>query len=331
MKIGIIYNIAEKVLRGQAQDIESDSEMRLIPEMISTELSALGHSPALIYADWNLVSNCRRADVDLALNIAEGFEKCNAYEHLVPCLLEHGQIPYTGADPTSMLLVRDKAMTKRIIEGLGIKTPKWILASENMGFDISSLQFPLILKPVREEASIGIGYDSVVTNLKICMKRLEYLFQQYGQPVLVEEFIVGREISIGVWGNEALTALAPCEFTFQDANVLRQFRSFEYKWLGGHEQMRNPVDITYAIVDELKRISISAHSALTCRDYSRCDFRLTAQNEIFFLEQNFNPGIGPNSHGLSNTFTRMSEYSGYSYGEMLAQLLSICKQRYKIL
>jgi len=329
MKIGVIYNIAQDVFRGPALDLESDAEMKLIPQLIANELSRLGYDPVMIYADWRLIKNCHVNRIDLALNIAEGFENFNAHEHMVASLLDYGRIRYTGADPTNILLVRDKVLTKRIVEALGVRTPAWQLVRRPVVSNLSHLTFPLILKPVREEASIGIGYDSVVRDHDQLIRKLTILIERYEQPVLIEEYIEGREISVGVWGYESLQALPPCEFIFPEEDPLRKFRSFEYKWLGDSEEMRYPDDISTELIETMGNIAIASHQALNCRDYSRCDFRLTHSGKIFFLEHNFNPGIGPNSHGLSNTFTRVAEYGGYSYGEMLQRILEIAQRRYQ--
>lgn len=329
MTIGIVYNRATRCFRGPQADLMSDAEMGLIPQLVLSELSAHNADAVLIYADWDLLARCRAANITLALNLAEGFGEYNAHEHLVPCVLDYGCIPYTGADATNMLVVRDKLLTKRIMASVAVKTPRWRIIPDCLhADDAAGLPFPLILKPVREEASIGIRYDSVVLDRSHLLARLKDLIDTYRQPVLVEEYIVGREISIGVWGNTSLFALPPCEFIFDDGDELRQFRSFEYKWLQHQEHMLLPLDLEPALLDQMNRIAMNAHTVLGCRDYSRCDFRVARSGEPYFLEHNFNPGIGPNSHGLSNTFTRMAEFAGYSFGAMLMNIIRIASERH---
>jgi len=327
MRIGIIHNLAKKCFIGPSTDLLSDVEMEVVPQLAAEELSRRGHSISLIQADWNLITSCRDANITIALNLAEGFEEYNSHEHLVPCLLEYGRIPYTGADPTNMLLVRDKLLTKHIIQATGVQTPKFHLFSTINVDKPVGLSYPMILKPVREEASIGITYESVVFDDVALKYRVRQLYVTYQQPVLAEEYIVGREISVGVWGNSDPTTLPPCEFLFKQESPFHKFRSFEHKWHGPRESMVLTNDIDQSTICRLNEIAISAHTILGCRDYSRVDFRLSTAGQIYFLEHNFNPGIGPNIHGLCNTFTMMAEYAGISFGDMLEKIIAIACKR----
>jgi D-alanine-D-alanine ligase len=159
-------------------------------------------------------------------------------------------------------------------------------------------------------------------------ERVRELRRHYGRAILAEEFIAGREVSVGVWGNERPEALPPCEFRFEDDDPLRRFRSFEKKWLEGQEVMVPATDLAPAVLDEMSRAAVLAHRQLRCRDYSRADFRVRDDGRVYFLEHNYNPGIGPNTNGLSNTFTRMAEFAGLAFGKMLDELLSIATARH---
>lgn len=329
MRVGIVCNVAQQIVRGDREDLLSDEESKLVPTLIAEEISRMGAQAFLIPADWNLVAECRRHSIDIVLNLAEGFNSTNDFEHLVPSMLDASGIPYTGADAANILLVRDKYFTNLIMNALGVPTPKSFLYSHSLQPLPTNLRFPLILKPVNQEASLGIRYSSVVSDNGELDHRLNELLTSYMQPVLVEEYILGREISIGVWGNDLTETLPPCEFLFIDKEPLRSFRSFESKWMEDQEQMRLPNDLPEEMLQSLDEFTKLAHQALRCRDYSRADYRISPTGEIFFLEHNYNPAIGPNSHGLSNTFTKMAEFAGLSFGEMLSRILDISISRYK--
>lgn len=330
MRIGIVHNVAAQVVAGPPDDLASDTEMAIIPELVGHELRRLGHEPFEIAADWSLAASCRSARLEIVLNLAEGFAGMNAHEHLVPCILDFHGIHYTGADAANMQIVRDKLFTKHILQDYGVRSPlHQLFESATEPLD-RSLRFPLILKPVREEASIGIRFNSVVSSLSELLERAGQLIETYRQPVLAEEFIVGREFSVGILGNSSIDVLPPVEFRFADRDPLRQFRSFEYKWLGEQEAMVQPTDIDAVAVDTMNRYTVTAHRVLRCRDYSRSDFRLAEDGTVYLLEHNFNPGIGPNTHGLSNTLTRMAEFAGIDWPAMLERILSLALKRYDL-
>jgi len=328
MRVAIVYNIAAAVVSGNRDDLASDREMELIPGLVADELTRRGHATCLIPASWDVGRACQAAGVDIALNLAEGFAGTNGHEHLVPSLLDFAEIPYTGADATNMLILRDKAFTKNILKAHGVRAPAHQLFTRPTERRDQGLAFPLILKPIREEASIGIRFSSVVCNDADLTRRLAELLSDYRQPVLSEEFVRGRELSVGVWGNSSPETLPVCEFTFFDTDPLRQFRSFEYKWLGEQEAMSAPTDLSTPVRETLEATAKLAHVIFRCRDYSRADFRLSPEGEVYFLEHNFNPGIGPNSRGLSNTFTKMAEFGGIPFGDMLERLIVMAVSRY---
>lgn len=328
MRVALVYNTASAVISGSEADLASDQEMKLIPELIADELTRRGHAVCCIPADWDVGRACRAARVDIVLNLAEGFAGTNGHEHLVPSLLDFAKIPYTGADAANMLILRDKAFTKEVLRTYGVKMPAHQLFTSPTERRDQSLVFPLIVKPVHEEASIGIRFSSVVTNDADLKRQLAKLLDDYRQPILAEEFVTGRELSVGVCGNGSLETLPLCEFSFVDTDPLRQFRSFEYKWLGAQETMSEPQDLSIPVRETLKATAKLCHATFRCRDYSRADFRLSLRDEVYFLEHNFNPGIGPNSHGLSNTFTKMAEFAGIPFGDMLEKLIAIAIRRY---
>lgn len=270
----------------------------------------------------------RRKNIDLVLNLAEGFGGGNSDEPLVPAMLEALSIPFTGASARNMYFTLDKEKTKVFLHQEGIPVPRWQLFRDETTGLSPDLQFPLIVKPVREEASIGIYEDSVVTSEAEMRRKVSDTLARYNQPALVEQYINGRELSIGVIGNDPdLEVLPPLEFLFEDiTSPLQAFRSYEYKWGGKKEQMVR-ADITQDLHDQLVDYSRAAFIKTECQDYARMDYRIDKEGEPYLLEVNYNPGIGPNTHGLNNTLTMMASFRGLSFEDMVEYIILCSAKR----
>jgi D-alanine-D-alanine ligase len=190
------------------------------------------------------------------------------------------------------------------------------------------LTFPLIVKPIREEASIGIRHDSVVEDLESLQRKAAEVIRLYRQPAIVESFVVGREISVGAIGNDQnLHVFPPLEFLFEETQPLyKQIRSYEYKWGGKKEQMVEAV-LSVRVSKLLAEYTRRMFVATECRDYARMDFRVTKDEKIYLLEVNYNPGIGPNTHGLNNTLTKMASFEGGSFEDLIERIILTAARR----
>lgn len=330
MRILILYNIARALKKGTAIDLLCEQEIEIIVPLVNALLTERGYQVKTLETTLNLWEELkeRRGTFDLVLNMAEAFGGGNADEPFVPAMLEALEIPFTGASAHNMHLTLDKEKTKLVAQGYGIPVPNYQLfrnASEPLRTD---LVFPLIVKPVREEASIGIHTDNVVTNEADLRRKVAEIVGLYRQPAIVEQFIVGREISVGVIGNgDAPHVFPPLEFLFaQASSPLEAIRSYEYKWGGKKEQM-----VRAALLEETaQRISdytTQAFVATECRDYARMDYRVTDQGDIYLLEVNYNPGIGPNTHGLNNTFTMMASFEGHGFEDLVEWIVKTATLR----
>jgi len=327
MRIVVAYNRPTEVVTGRPEHLETDHQLAYDTRVAAETLAAAGHAVQRIEADWDLLRACQAARPDMIFNLVEGFAGTNAHEHIAPCLFDLAGLPYTGADPVNLLMIRDKVYTKDILRAHGFPmAPHRLLTRIDDGVD--ELRFPLILKPVREEGSLGIAFDSVVRSQADLRERLRNLFAIFRQPILAEEFIVGREFAAGVLGNATLRPLTSVEFKFPETDPLREFRSYEYKWHKGPETMVPAADIDDEILAALQSMAAKAHTILRCRDYSRADFRVAADGSIYFLEHNSNPGVGPNSRDFGNTFTTMAEFSGIDYGTLLQAIVDVALERY---
>jgi len=222
----------------------------------------------------------------------------------------------------------DKEKTKIVLASYGVPSAQHQLFRTSDEKLRENLNFPIIVKPVREEASIGIYHDSVVSDELSLMRKVSESLERYNQPAMAEEFILGREISVGIVGNQPdLHAFPPLEFLFEGASSdLEKIRSYEYKWGGKKEQMVR-AELPREIVAKLIQYSKTAFVATDCRDYARMDYRIDSNGNIYLLEVNYNPGIGPNTHGLNNTLTKMASFEGYSFEDLVERIILLAVKR----
>ncbi|MCX6578964.1 MAG: D-alanine--D-alanine ligase [Candidatus Aminicenantes bacterium] len=331
MKILILYNLAKVVKKGTVNDLVCEKEIEIIVPLVADLLSRRGHQVNSLETDIDVWEKLKRlkCKIDLVLNLAEGFGSGNTNETAVPAILEALEIPFTGASACNMHFALDKEKTNLVLASYGVPVARHLLARHCSDLDSFSLSFPVIAKPVREDASIGITYDSVVANKEALNRRVKEMLVLYQQPVLVEEFIDGREISVGIVGNlPDLHIFPPLEFVFDETiPPLRRLRSYEYKWGGGKEEMVRAI-LPSTTIRRLAEYSKIAHIVTDCRDYSRMDYRVTSNGNIYLLEVNYNPGIGPNTHGLNNTLTMMASFDGYSFEDLVELITVTARKRY---
>ncbi len=334
MKILILYNVATALKKGDERDLICEQEIRIIVPLVVSLLRSKGYDVETLEASMVLWEElkARKGSFDIVLNMAEAFGGTNTNEVLVPMMLEALEIPFTGASAHNMSLTLDKAQTKLVALANGVPTPLYQIFRRENEMLQNGLPFPLIVKPVREEASIGIRFDSVVHKLESLERKIGDALRLYRQPAIVEAFVLGREISVGVIGNgDDLHTLPALEFLFEGAaNPFEQIRSYEYKWGGRQEQMVQavlPTDVLNLLSEYTKRMFV----ATECRDYARMDFRVREDEEVFLLEVNYNPGIGPNTHGLNNTLTKMASFEGCGFEDLIERILVTAIRRERLM
>lgn len=331
MKILILYNVARDLKKGEEADLTCEQEITIIVPLVSDVLTARGHQVETLettFSVWEELKT-RRNSFDLVFNLAEDFGGTNKYETLIPAMLEALEMPFTGATAQNMHLTLDKEKTKLIAIRYGIPVPEYQIFREVNDVLEPRLTFPLIVKPIREEASIGIHTSSVVTSEANLREQVSLTLERYAQPALVEQFVEGREISVGIVGNSPdLTVFPPLEFVFPEAgSPLEQIRSYEYKWGGKKEQMIR-ASLPDQTVTQLEEYTHIMYVATECRDYARMDYRLDAAGNVYLLEVNYNPGIGPNDQGLNNTLTMMVSFTGFSFEDLVERIVLIAARRY---
>ena len=203
MKVLILYNLARDVKKGDEQDLICEQEISIIVPLVSEALSLRGHDTQTLETTvdvWEYLK-AKKETFDIVFNLAEAFGGTNKHETLIPAMLEALEIPFTGATAQNMHLTLDKEKTKLAVFHYDIPVPEYQVMRNADDVFQSHLRFPLIVKPIREEASIGIQIGSVVNSAANLRERVALVLDKYAQPALIEQFIEGREISVGIVGN----------------------------------------------------------------------------------------------------------------------------------
>ena len=330
-RVLVLYNLAERIEKGIPSDLVCEQEIAIIAPLVVALLVEKGYQAEALRADFNLWEELKRrkGSFDIVLNLAEAFGGGNTNETVVPALLEGLGVPFTGASSHNMHFTLDKEKTKLVLAAYGIPIVPYVLFRTGQEKLPAGLKFPLIVKPVREEASIGIYRDSVVENNRALRRKVSECLERYRQPAMAEQFIQGREISVGVIGNGSeLHIFPPLEFLFEgEESELGKIRSYEYKWGGKKERMVR-AELSSKVDRRLVEYSRISFVVTDCRDYARMDYRIDSDNNIYLLEVNYNPGMGPNTYGLNNTLTMMASFEGRSFKDLVERIVLIAMRRY---
>ncbi len=294
-------------------------------EAIESVLKNTGHETLRLGGGRDFLISVLENHVDIVFNIAEGWGT-RSREAQVPSVLEILGIPYTGSDPLTLALTLDKGMAKRVVMSAGVLTPRFTVlkSAKDLNHDLS---FPLILKPAWEGSSIGIRRDSRVENVKEFNKKFEWLINSYREPTIVEEFIEGEEITVGVMGNESPRVIGMMMIRPSSESSRDFIYSLEVKrnWREEVEYICPP-PLPKRILDELALSALSSYEALTCRDVARLDFRIGRNEKPYFLEANPLPGLNPETGDLPI----MIQKEGMPYEKLILSILNHALRRQRL-
>jgi D-alanine-D-alanine ligase len=320
MRVGFVYNVRSATAGESDEDAEFDEPETI--DAISSAIAAGGHDVIGLEADRTLPAALVAAEVDVVFNIAEGKGSQRGREAQVPALLELLAIPYTGSDAVTLGITLDKPLASTLVRAAGVATPRgFVLAAEDSPLP-EGLRFPAIVKPAHEGSSKGISSTSIVFDEAALRLQAGEVSTRYRQPVLCEEYVAGREITVGLLGLPA-RVLPPMEVVFLGDDPLPVY-SFEvkqrFKELVRYEV---PASLTPGELAGIERASLAAFEALACRDVARLDFRLNAGGVPHFLECNPLPGLAPGVGDL----TFIAEAAGLSFEELIDEILDCALRR----
>jgi D-alanine-D-alanine ligase len=266
---------------------------------------------------------------ELVFNMTEAYEGDDLKEAHVAAFLDLLDLRYTGAGPYSLFLAQDKSLAKKLFNFHGIRTPNFATVTRGKVDHMDDLEFPLIVKPAAEDGSVGIDAKAVVNTVRELMERVSWVQEQFDCAALIEEYIEGREIYVGVLGNEKPEALPPVELDLSRLpKDMPRIAGREVKWDKGTEAY----DVTRSQIAEglgddldtrLRNTALEVYEALKLRDYGRVDMRVTPKGEIFVIEANPNPWLAPEAE-----LAIAAESTGRDYEKLIGEIVSMAAARY---
>ncbi len=264
---------------------------------------------------------------DIIFNFVESVEGIAAYEYCMTGLFELLAVEYTGCHAISLGNCLDKARTKDILQSFGIATPPYLKLTPNARFtqEKINLNYPIILKPLKEDASIGISELSVVNNYTELRKHFSFLSDTYKQEIILEEYIEGRELNVAFLGNRILP-VSEIDFHGLPAE-LPKVVTYDGKWIEksvyyNHTKPICPAKINFKALIRIEKVALAAYNALGCRDYARVDIRLSKKGIPYVIEINPNPDISTDSG-----FARAALADGIIHEELLVTIANFALER----
>jgi len=320
VQIGFTYDLRDDYLsEGYTEEETAELDAPEAIDAIEAALTSLGHTVARVGNVKSLTTRLAAGDRwDLVFNYAEGLFGF-AREAQVPALLDAFKIPYTFSDGLTFALTLHKGFTKHVVRGLGIPTPDFAVVSRGSDVAQISLPFPLFVKPVAGGSSVGVSAESFVTDSTALVSTCRRLLETYHQPVLVEAFLPGRELTVGIVGTgPRARVLGVMEVILtSDADV----HAYTYS-------TKNLELARYRIVDdgaavEAAEIALRAWNGLGCRDAGRVDCRCDRSGRAHFLEVNPLAGLHPTHADL----VILAGLVGVSFGELIGSIVASASER----
>lgn len=314
-------------------DLLSRADVLHVAQDIGRALAARGHFVEIQAVDRddlpNLYNRLKADPPDLVFNLCESLGGDDRNEIVLPALLDLLKIPYTGSGPMALGITLRKEYTQSLLKSLGISVPNYAILGALAGSPEQDLQvvqkqglhFPLMVKPTRENASVGIDENSVVFDNKALLLQIDRLRRQYNQPILIEQYIEGKEINVSLLGNHPPQVLPLHEMDFsQMPDGYLPIISYSGKWnkaspeyLGSTSKLAT--DLPPVLLQKVYRAAISVFQALELADYARCDFRVSQEGEPYLIDVNANCDLAKDAG-----FTKAAAQANLTYEQMIEQI-----------
>lgn len=327
MRIGFTYDLRRDYLQmgyteEETGEFDSDETIQILEDTIR----GLGHDVIRIGNIFSLTERLAAGETwDLVFNITEGL-RGRSREAQVPALLEAYGIPYTFSDPLTLALSLDKAMTKSMIRDAGIPTPAFFIVTSPDALKTETrdrtMGYPLFVKPLAEGTGKGVTPDSIVRSRKALTAQCRRLLSRYGQPVLVESYLPGREFTVGILGTgEEARAAGVLE-----VELLESADPLVYSFLNKEfceERVRYTLVHDPSIIDEASDIALRSYRVLGCRDAGRIDLKADGRDRLHFLEANPLAGLHPTHSDLPI----LCSQAGMTYPDLLREIIQSALKR----
>src|SRR5262249_15504655 len=317
LRIGFAFNM-KRVDSKSGNDSEAEYDTPETIEAIRLAIESFGHTVLPLEANTEFPRILAEEKPDLVFNIAEGVVGRNR-EAVVPALCELLGIPYTGSDSATLAIALDKALTKKVLRQHGVGTPEFQVMQSGKERLSPTLRFPLIVKPNQEGTSKGISGSSVVDDEAALRAAVREILERYRQPALIEEYIPGREFTVGLLGDRRPRVLPPMEILFKDTTHPRPVYDYAIKqdWQK-HVEYACPARLSVGEARAIERAARETFVALDCRDVARVDLRMNPQGAVYVLEVNPLPGLTPDYSDL----VLIAKAAGLDYRTLIGEILA---------
>ena len=317
----------------QPTPIDADLSEEMKTEEWETEanvmaaLKELGH-PAdhlAIFDDVDLVRQKMESfQPDILFNLVEQFKNNPGFDQNIVSLLEMQGVPFTGCGSTGLTLCKHKGISKKILGHHGIATPNFVVIPRGQRSGPGKLQFPILVKPVKQEASYGISRASFVQNEEQFRDRISFIHEKYKSDAIAEEYIEGRELYVSILGNTRLQVLPVRELIFREVPINEpRIATYKAKW---DEKYRKrwglegqfAENLESALINEIEKMCKDIYRLLTIDGYARIDLRLTADNKPYFIEANPNPHLA-----ADEDFAQSALKAGLKYPQLIQTIVGL--------
>jgi D-alanine-D-alanine ligase len=312
---------------------ENSKEYDPVVPQVARMLRRLGHRVSVlgVHGDVKrLIAGLSRRKPDLVFNLMEMFGENVFGDIPVTGLLELLGLRYTGSGPGELYLSQDKGLTKKLLAFEDILYPRYAIFSRQATFETGgNLRMPLFVKPLRSDASLGIGGKSLVHDAAALMERVAVIHKELEDSALAEEYIDGREFYVGVLGNAQPKALPPIEIDFTGfPEGVPKVMDSKAKWDEKSKEYKGTKSVIASLPDELRarlqKVAVDAYRALRVRDYGRVDLRLTETGDIYVLEVNASCYLEK-----SGEFAMAAGASGLDYPRLIERIVNLASERFE--
>jgi D-alanine-D-alanine ligase len=328
--IGVVHNVP--VPAGHAF-AEASLDILTQVEAIEKALKELGYPSVSIPFTRDVsafIQELKKSRAEMAINLCESLDDDPRFIGHPAAVLELMGIPFSGSHSAALMLTTDKVITKCLLRANGIRTPGYLICDDAVNFSPHVLRFPVIVKPVLQDASIGIDQESIFKDRKGIEKGVKEFFDRFG-TLLVEEYVAGREFNVSLFGYPSPRVLPLAEIDFSEfPQDLYPIVGYKAKWdASSFEYLHTPRtfhhDLSPVLQQRIEATAVTCFRLLMLRDYGRVDMRVDDHGQIHVLEVNANPCLSPDAG-----FAAAVGEAGMTYSEMVGGLVGFMAQRSKM-
>jgi D-alanine-D-alanine ligase len=335
LKVAVLYDPWEApdqpAATSETAPLTRTLDKKEVEDEVVSALAKLGHDADLYVLDGTIkgLHGLAKLDGDLIFNLSESFAGNDTADYCIAAYLELLGKRFTGSGSHGLLYAQDKALAKKILAFHGIHTPVFAHSFRGRLDCSDDLSFPVIVKPAREDGSIGIEFDAVVNSIRELMERIDWLHANFNSPVLIEEYVEGRELYVGVLGNDKPVALPPIELDLSKLPAgTPRIAAAEVKWGKGTVAYRDTKsavaeDLPEEVAALMQTTAVSVFQALELRDYARIDMRLRPDGRVAVIEANPNPWLTSKAE-----FAMAARRAGRTYTQLVGEIIDLALARY---